>query len=199
MERILNMIERNDNNDGSRIPCGSTYDSKGNRLTYKDSNGYWYEYTYDSKGNLLTFKDSNGYWYEYTYDSNGNLLTFKNSDEKDIKYDNFQKVYFDTQEIAWANDLSINSVSKAILDHLHSQGYVDSSSSRPVFKYIFIGSDGKIRSSKTNPTEFTKLNIDLETKVTVKNITKSCKTVTIGNKTYLEDDLVKALELIKEV
>ena len=26
-----------------------------------DSNGYWYEYTYDSDGNELTYKDSNGY------------------------------------------------------------------------------------------------------------------------------------------
>jgi hypothetical protein len=35
MERIINMIERNDNNDGYWEE--STYDSKGNRLTFKDS------------------------------------------------------------------------------------------------------------------------------------------------------------------
>jgi hypothetical protein len=75
-QRIYKMIERND------IPCGSTYDSNGKILTYKNSNGYWEEFTYDSNGNELTFKDSYGYWYENTYDSNVNLLTFK-----DIKYD----------------------------------------------------------------------------------------------------------------
>ena len=57
-----------------------TYDSNGNQLTYKNSNGYWGESTYDSNGNLLTYKDSNKYWCERTYDSNGNLLTYKNSD-----------------------------------------------------------------------------------------------------------------------
>jgi YD repeat-containing protein len=75
------MIERND------IPYGSTYDSNGNELTYKDSDGLWAEYTYDSNGKILTFKDSDGFWAEWTYDSNGNRLTFKDSDGKDIKYD----------------------------------------------------------------------------------------------------------------
>ena len=57
----------------------STYDSNGNKLTYKDSNGDSYECTYDSNGNVLTHKDSRGFSYEYTRDSNGNELTFKNS------------------------------------------------------------------------------------------------------------------------
>jgi YD repeat-containing protein len=67
------MIERND------IPYGSTYDSNGNKLTYKNSDGYWNESTYDSNGNKLTFKNYDGLWAEWTYDSNGNELTYKDS------------------------------------------------------------------------------------------------------------------------
>jgi hypothetical protein len=39
----------------------------------------WSETTYDEKGNQLTFKNSKGFWSEYTYDENGDELTFKNS------------------------------------------------------------------------------------------------------------------------
>ena len=50
------------------------YDSNGNKIHYKDSNGYeaWYEY--DSNGNVTHYKTSNGdeAWYEY--DSNGNKI-----------------------------------------------------------------------------------------------------------------------------
>ena len=57
----------------------STYDSKGNELTFEDSNGYWWKSTYDSNGKQLTFENSNGYWYKRTYDSKGNELTYENS------------------------------------------------------------------------------------------------------------------------
>ena len=63
--------------DGHSYEC--TYDSNGNKLTYKDSAGYGCEYTYDSNGNVLTYKDSNGYSYECTYNSEGKELTFKDS------------------------------------------------------------------------------------------------------------------------
>ncbi|MBQ3824906.1 MAG: hypothetical protein II811_02085, partial [Spirochaetaceae bacterium] len=58
----------------------SEYDSKGNKIHYKNSNGVeeWYEY--DSKGNEIHFKNSDGdeWWYEY--DSKGNEIHSKNSD-----------------------------------------------------------------------------------------------------------------------
>jgi YD repeat-containing protein len=62
------------------IPSESTYDKNGKQLTFKNSDGYSYEYTYDKNGNRLTFKDSNDYSWERTYDKQGNELTFKNSD-----------------------------------------------------------------------------------------------------------------------
>ena len=67
-------------NYGDTLPLGYTYDSMGNELTCKTSNGYWREYTYDSMGNELTCKTSNGYWHECTYDTSGKELTYKDSD-----------------------------------------------------------------------------------------------------------------------
>jgi hypothetical protein len=61
------------------IPLGTTRDSFGYPLTFKDSKGYWEKYTRDSFGNTLTYKNSNGYWYKYTLDSFGKPLTFENS------------------------------------------------------------------------------------------------------------------------
>lgn len=64
----------------------ATYDSKGNQLTYKDSDGYSWERTYDKQGNMLTYKDSDGNSWERTYDSKGNELTYKNSYGELVKY-----------------------------------------------------------------------------------------------------------------
>ena len=61
------------------IPVGYTYDTSGRVLTYKDSDGHWFEYTRDANGNILTCKDSNGNWFEHTRDASGNILTKKNS------------------------------------------------------------------------------------------------------------------------
>jgi len=66
------------NSNGHWYEC--TRDDNGNALTRKDSDGSWYEYTRDACGNELTRKDSDGRWYEYTYDDNGNELTYKDSD-----------------------------------------------------------------------------------------------------------------------
>ena len=63
-----------------------TYDSQGNKLTYKDSKGTWYKYTRDSNGKELTYKNSDGYSYECTHDSQGNVLTFKNSNGYSYEY-----------------------------------------------------------------------------------------------------------------
>jgi len=47
---------------------------------FKYQYAHSYECTYDSNGNELTYKDSNGYSYEATYDSDNKELTYKNSD-----------------------------------------------------------------------------------------------------------------------
>ena len=68
------------------IPLGYTCDAHGNALTYKNSDGHWYECTYDDSGNELTYKNSRGYWSEYTYDADGNELTHKNSNGRWYEY-----------------------------------------------------------------------------------------------------------------
>ena len=56
------------------------YDSNGNLIHYKKSNGFesWREY--DSHGKLIHYKNSDGYEYWYEYDGNGNEIHYKNSD-----------------------------------------------------------------------------------------------------------------------
>ena len=55
------------------------YDSNGNLIHYKNSNGYetWYEY--DSHGNLTHYRNSNGG--EFWRDSNGKKITKKQFDK----------------------------------------------------------------------------------------------------------------------
>ena len=65
---------------GDTLPLGSTYDAQGNELTYKNSDGYWYECTRDTNGNELTYKNSDGILREYTRDAHGKVLTYKDSD-----------------------------------------------------------------------------------------------------------------------
>ena len=47
------------------------YDENGNKIHYKENNGYeeWYEY--NSNGNEIHFKDNGGFEYWKEYDSNG--------------------------------------------------------------------------------------------------------------------------------
>jgi len=53
------------------------YNSNGQQLTCKRSNGFISKSTYDLKGNELTYKDSYGIGYKITYDSKGKELTYK--------------------------------------------------------------------------------------------------------------------------
>jgi len=82
----------------------STYDSKGNLLTYEDSDGFWTKSTYDSNRNQLTFEDSYGYWTKRTYDSNNNVLTYENSDVYWSKstYDLWNQLTFEDSKGYWS-------------------------------------------------------------------------------------------------
>ena len=62
-----------------------TYDSKGNMLSYKNSNGFSQEYTYDDKGNLLSHKDSSGHSREYTYTKDDKFLTITTDNKQTCK------------------------------------------------------------------------------------------------------------------
>ena len=48
------------------------YDSEGNLIHFKNSNGWEFWTDYDSEGNRIHFKNSDGL--EYWYDSNGNRI-----------------------------------------------------------------------------------------------------------------------------
>jgi hypothetical protein len=65
------------------------FDKKGN-IVYKfltNSNDYWSKSTYNEKGNELTYEDSNDYWRKRTYDEKGNQLTYENSDGVKMGFD----------------------------------------------------------------------------------------------------------------
>ena len=64
---------------GNHIALGYTYDSNGRVLSYKDSDGYWWERAYDTNGRELTYKSSTGFWRKCTFDSNGRELSYKDS------------------------------------------------------------------------------------------------------------------------
>lgn len=49
------------------------FDSNGNKIYSKDSNGFWWKAKYDSEGNQTYYETSGGYWAKCEYDSNGNL------------------------------------------------------------------------------------------------------------------------------
>lgn len=49
----------------------STYDERGNRLTYEHGDYSWVA-TYDEKDRVLTHKNSDGVSHNYTYDNEGN-------------------------------------------------------------------------------------------------------------------------------
>ncbi len=57
-------------------------DSKGNKIYWEDSNGYWEKYEYDSEGNRIYLEDSKGYWFKREYDSNGKEIYWENSKGK---------------------------------------------------------------------------------------------------------------------
>lgn len=63
------------------------YDSKGNQIHYKDSDGNeeWYEY--DFKGNQIHYKNSYGNEYWCEFDSKGNQIHFKKSDGSEEWYE----------------------------------------------------------------------------------------------------------------
>ena len=56
------------------------YDSNGNEIHYKNSNGYEWWSEYDINGKLIHFKNSTGCEEWYEYDSNGSKTHFKYSD-----------------------------------------------------------------------------------------------------------------------
>jgi YD repeat-containing protein len=62
------------------IPLGSSYDERGNLLSYKHSDGSWWERVYDARSNMLSYRNSDGTWSEYTYDAHNNELTYRNNE-----------------------------------------------------------------------------------------------------------------------
>jgi len=55
------------------------FDSKGKEIYWENSDGGWVKREYDSKGNRIYYEDSNGYWAKYEYDSEGKEIYFESS------------------------------------------------------------------------------------------------------------------------
>ena len=102
-KKIINMIPLTQQ-EIDLIPLGNTYDDNGNKLTYKNFDGYCHVNTYDDNNKILTYKNSDGYLGEYTYDDNNKILAHKNSngvnithitngEEYKLKYDLNTKLY----------------------------------------------------------------------------------------------------------
>jgi YD repeat-containing protein len=83
------------------------YDSKGNLIHYRDSDGWeaWYEY--DSNGNYIHFRSSVGLEAWREYDTNGKLIHFKNSFGDEYWYD-LEVNEYKTQEDAIRANNRIN-------------------------------------------------------------------------------------------
>ena len=56
------------------------FDENGNKIYYKENNGYerWNEY--DSNGNEIHYKDSRGFEYWKEYDANGGMIHRKDNE-----------------------------------------------------------------------------------------------------------------------
>jgi YD repeat-containing protein len=79
------------------------YDSNGNMIHYKHSNGYEWWKEFDSNGKVIHIKDSNGLEAWYEYDSNGNEIHYKHS--------NGYECWFDSNG---------NKITKEEFDRIHS-------------------------------------------------------------------------------
>jgi YD repeat-containing protein len=101
----------------------SWYDSNGNIIHYKNSNGYEWWQEYDSNGNCIHSKNSNGYEWWREYDSNGNMIHSKNSDgyESWIEYDSDGNVihYKDSNGIEFWYDSDGKEISKEKFVQIH--------------------------------------------------------------------------------
>ena len=63
------------------------YDSNGNEIHYKNSNGYEWWSEFDINGKVIHYKNSTGYEIWREYDSNGNKTHYKYSNGDEFWYD----------------------------------------------------------------------------------------------------------------
>jgi hypothetical protein len=92
-------------------------DSKGNRIYFENSNGFWIKREYDSKGKEIYYETSNGYWAKREYDSNGNLIYVEYCDGYWAKreYDSMGKeIYWETSDGTVIDNRPKTEIQKAI-------------------------------------------------------------------------------------
>ena len=66
---------------------------------FKYSFGYSEEFTYDSEGNIITYKNSNGYSYEAKYDSDGYSYEYTRDSHSDGVRRGFDKPEYTMEEL----------------------------------------------------------------------------------------------------
>jgi hypothetical protein len=92
-------------------------DSKGNKIYWEDSNGYWEKYEYDSEGKEIYWENSNRYWEKYEYDSEGNRIYLEDSKGYWFKreYDsNGKEIYWENSKGKITDNRPKTDVQKAI-------------------------------------------------------------------------------------
>jgi YD repeat-containing protein len=121
----IKFIRELDESDFEEIGIIREYDSNGNLIHYKDSDGYeeWNEY--DSNGNIIHYKDSNGYECWKEYDSNGNEIHYKNSYGNEYWYDSDgNEIHIkDSYGYEYWYDSNGTEISEEEFDKLHSSPY----------------------------------------------------------------------------
>jgi hypothetical protein len=73
-------------------------DSKGNKIYYETSDGYWAKKEYDSNGKEIYWENSYRFWEKKEYDSKGNRIYYGNSYrfwEKREYYSNGNQIYYE--------------------------------------------------------------------------------------------------------
>ena len=69
------------------LPVGNAYDTNGNCVSCKSSDGTWEKWKYDANRNLVSIKWSDGSWEKLKRDANRNLVSIKCSDGYWEKYE----------------------------------------------------------------------------------------------------------------
>lgn len=126
LEEFKNFSEEELKEYGESIPLGYIYNSRGQILSRRDTDGFWYEWTRDKYGNMLTYKDSIGCWSEYTYDTYSNEITYENSD---FDYRLYGEAVTEEEFYAFINNQEKQKVDKSV-------DFTKHDSDKPMFELL---------------------------------------------------------------
>ena len=92
-------------------------DSKGDRIYWEDSDGYWIKREYDSNGNMIYWENSDGLCEKRGYDSKGNeiYVEYSNGSWEKREYDSkSNQIYYEDSDGLIVDNRPKTDVQKAI-------------------------------------------------------------------------------------